>query len=340
MNSDQSRQTIVRTAHNRRAFTLLELILTLAMSVVLMSLINAAFQFYVSDMDVADTDIRQTMLAAAVMQMIEDDLRSTLHPEPTDTSALEALLASSAASMGGQITGQSTGEDLSAAGIESEEELPEETATEAATLDSGTAILQTPGLIGNQYQIQMDISKLPRLEEYIVMLDENVTDLQDIPSDLKTVSYFVQSAGFLGGVTDPLDELAGDGTAISNTDSGGLVRRSLDRNATVYAASSGNLPQLTATGELLAPEVAAIEFSYWDGTTWLYQWNSDELGELPLAIRVQLSMIKPGVDRDSVSVTDTDTVRVFQHIVRLPMAKVIEIEEEETATTDAAGTET
>ena len=77
----------------RGAFTLLEVVLTLAMSVVLMVLIGGAIQFYARDMNVRDMDIRQTQLAAAVMQMIEDDLRATLHTEPVDTAPLEELLA-------------------------------------------------------------------------------------------------------------------------------------------------------------------------------------------------------------------------------------------------------
>ena len=50
-----------------RAFTLLEVLLTLAMSVVLMGLIGTAFQFYAVDMNVRNMDIQQTQLAAAVI---------------------------------------------------------------------------------------------------------------------------------------------------------------------------------------------------------------------------------------------------------------------------------
>ena len=87
------------------------------MSVVLMILVGGAIQFYARDMNVHDMNIRQTQLASAVMQMIEDDLRATLHSEPVDMSGLEALLASTAGDSGGG-GGE---EDLSAAGIDSEE---------------------------------------------------------------------------------------------------------------------------------------------------------------------------------------------------------------------------
>ncbi len=236
----------------RPAFTLLEVLLTLSMSVVLMILVGGAIQFYARDMNVHDMDIRQTQLASAVMQMIEDDLRATLHSEPVDMSGLEALLASTAGeSSGGGQSGGGDDQDLSAAGIDSADaSLPEETSI--VDLQSGVAVLQTPGLVGNQYQIQIDLSRLPRLEEYVAMLDDTIAEIDDVPSDLKTVAYFVQPAGTIGGIQDPLDSLDPD-AATSGT--GGLVRRSLDRAATVEAARTGGLTLLNQTGELLAPEI-------------------------------------------------------------------------------------
>ncbi len=330
-----ARQSTRFACLDRRAFTLLEVVLTLAMSVVLMVLVGAAIQFYARDMNVRDMDIRQTQLAAAVMQMIEDDLRATLHSVPMDTAPLEELFA---ASTGGQGGGGQT-EDLSAAGIESDETaVPIEDSTEV-DLQSGVAVLQTPGLIGNQYQIQLDLSRLPRLEEYVAMLDETTADIDDVPSDIKTVAYFVQGAGVIGGVQDQLNTLDPDP---SLTSQGGLVRRSLDRAVTVQAASTGSLSLLNQTGELLAPEIVGIEFSYWDGVTWQLQWSSDEFGELPLAVQVRLSMRDERLFAEESALLTSSTVsatmaapsevRTFNHIVRLPLAKPIEETTEEDLT--------
>ncbi|MDB4749353.1 prepilin-type cleavage/methylation domain-containing protein [Rubripirellula sp.] len=317
-----------------RAFTLLEVLLTLAMSVVLMGLIGTAFQFYAVDMNVRNMDIQQTQLAAAVMQMIEDDLRATLHSEPADMSGLEELLSSSlgGAEEGGQGGSSSESEeDLSAAGISMEEEEPiEAIETTALDLTSGVAVLQTPGLVGNQYQIQLDLSRLPRLEEYVQMMDETTADLQDVPSDLKTVAYYVQSSDSTGGVLDALAELDPDATELMP---GGLIRRSLDRAATVEAATMGNVSTLNQTGDLLAPEIKSIEFSYWDGLTWQMEWSSDEFGELPLAVQVRIYMVDPALaataDSDTISLLGPDSMRAFSHIVRLPMAVPLETEEED-----------
>ena len=300
----------------RSAFTLLELILTLAMSVVLMVLIGGAIQFYGRDMNLRDMDVRQTQLAGSLLQMIEDDLRSTVYGEPADMSALEALLTSTA---GGQLQDDT---DLSAAGIESEDEIfPADTGSDLAL---STSVLESPGLIGGQTSIQFDLSRLPRLEEYQAMLDQTTGNIDDVPSDLKTVAYFVQEAGTISGVQDQLETVSGSGGTIS----GGLVRRSLDRNVTVYAASTSGLITLGQSGDLLAPEVTSISFQYYDGISWLTYWNSDDEGQLPFAVKVQLTMADD-------SSTEDGATRVFSHVVRLPLARVAE----ESTETDSESSE-
>lgn len=314
---------------NPQAFTLLELVLALSMSVVLMVLIGGALQFYARDMNVRDMDIRQTQLAASIMQMIEDDLRSTLHPQPVDTAALEALLMATAGGDSGGGTEAAEGEDLSAAGIDSavDSDLLTEDLLEQIDLSSGVSVLGTPGLVGNQTQVQLDVSRLPRLEEYVAMLDANTADIDDIPSDIKTVAYFVQSPDPLGGVEDALATATAELGLDTDLSNGGLVRRSLDRAATVEAANTGSLSLLNQTGDLLAPEVAGIEFSYWDGVTWQIEWSSDEYEELPLAISVTLTL-----QSENSPATDgvgSGEMRVFTHIVRLPLANPIDQTEED-----------
>lgn len=146
----------------RHGFTLLELLLTLALAIVLMTLVNSAFSFYVKSMDSSDAEMRRTMLANAVMQMIEDDLRATLHPTPIDTSALEELLKSTASSGGGgggsgQGDSGSTDTGTSDTDTSDPSVSTEETTTEDTTaLATNAVVLQTPGLVGNQYQVQID----------------------------------------------------------------------------------------------------------------------------------------------------------------------------------------
>ena len=124
---------------------------------------------------------------------------------------------------------------MSAAGIDSavDSDLLTEDLLEQIDLSSGVSVLGTPGLVGNQTQVQLDVSRLPRLEEYVAMLDANTADIDDIPSDIKTVAYFVQSPDTLGGVEDALATATAELGLDTDLSNGGLGRRSLDRAATI-----------------------------------------------------------------------------------------------------------
>jgi hypothetical protein len=116
--------------------------------------------------------------------------------------------------------------------------------------------------------------------------------LGDMPSDIKTIGYYVQSPR-PDGVQDPLAALSQQATtangASSTPSNGGLVRRSVDRAITQYAYENGRSDQLLKTGQIVAPEVMAIEFQYFDGTQWLAEWDGSQLG-LPHVVKITIAM--------------------------------------------------
>lgn len=326
----------------RTAFTLLELILALALAVVLSVMLGTALTFYVENMQTRDLDVRRVQLATAVMQMISDDLEASLQIEEFDGSALAEFLTG--AGLEAMAPG-ADGEEATSMLFDVEGDSAADPAAGAEPLDllTGTIVLERPGLIGDQSQIQFDLSRTPRLEEFQPMLapaDPVMGVLEDVPSDLKTVSYFVQPPG-VGGVRDPLTDLAADASNPGTMAGGGLVRRQLDRLVTKFAVQSGNMTSLDLTGDILAPEVLAIEFSYFDGFLWQPQWNSDEMGALPIAVQIRLTIGPPGSTAADFAtggqplsggaLGDTaeggGEVRQFQQIVRLPMGRIVEEEE-------------
>lgn len=310
-----ARSPVTRRVPARFAFTLLEVLLTLSMSVVLMVLLGGILQFYGRDMQLSDEQVRQVQLASAIMQMIEDDLRAAMHTKPVDTEPLGELLASVGGGGGGGTASDAVADPDAAMG------LPEDD-SQVDNIALAAAVLQKPGLIGNQNQIQVDVSRLPRLEEYLVLLDGTNADLRDIPSDIKTVAYFVQAAGAVDGVQDAWDADAAGNVPIGG--GSGLVRRSLDRAATMHASLTGGMSRLSQTGDMLAPEIVGIEFAYWDGFTWQLQWSTDVFGELPQAVRVTLTMLAPG---QGAGPGGEPATRVFAHVVRLPLARPLQMEQ-------------
>jgi hypothetical protein len=160
-----------------------------------------------------------------------------------------------------------------------------------------------PGVYGSEASIEIDVSRMPRPDEYTMRPgDLSIGTLGDMPSDIKTVSYYVQSPRS-DGILDPLSRLTSEtststsGASVSTN--GGLVRRSLDRAVTQYAYQVGNTTQLLRTGELIAPEVLGIEFSYFSAANgWQTQWDSSTLG-LPSVVKVTIAMQSESMARSN-----------------------------------------
>ncbi|MFN7627801.1 MAG: hypothetical protein ACK5PZ_13300, partial [Pirellula sp.] len=68
---------------------------------------------------------------------------------------------------------------------------------------------------------------------------------------------------------------------------------------TQYAYQVGNTTQLLRTGELIAPEVLGIEFSYFSAANgWQTQWDSSTLG-LPNVVKVTIAMQSESMARSN-----------------------------------------
>ena len=81
-----------------------------------------------------------------------------------------------------------------------------------------------------------------------------------------------------------------------------------------------------------------MTFQYFDGTQWVAEWNSDDIGGLPLAVEIVLvlSDARPDDKTSPLQSLDTDekppTERTYRLVVHLPTATV--------PTTSSATTET
>ena len=90
---------------------------------------------------------------------------------------------------------------------------------------------------------------------------------------MKTVAYYCVNANSLGS-SGVVNRRTGKAES-------GLVRRVMDRAVTLCASENGNLQGLQQAAEVVAPEVTSVEFQYFDGTQWLLEWDSAEMGGCP-----------------------------------------------------------
>lgn len=313
-----------RRSH-RNGLTLLEVILSLFLTAVVAVLIGGLVQLYLVNETRGRENLRQTQTARAILNMIADDIRTTVRYQPYDTSGLQQMLSGAGASMmggaggmggmtgGGGASGGSApidpsnaggmagGGSISGGGMGAVGSAPPTPQEEPA----GPTVIP-PGIFGTESSIEIDVSRMPRPDEYVIQPgDISRGTLGDMPSDIKTVGYYVQALR-ADGVLDPLAQLtaqspqgATTANATSSGMSGGLVRRSLDRAVTQFAYLNGNSDQLGRTGEIIAPEVLGIEFSYFNASSgWQTQWDSSQMG-LPHVVKVTLAMQTESKSRSS-----------------------------------------
>jgi hypothetical protein len=248
--------------------------------------------------------------------------------EGTDLDALDAGL-----DVGGESTGgtedREAGDAPDTGGIEDMSGMDDTSAgldemASENTMDIAGTVEPTsvPGLFGNQYELQVDVSHLPRVDQYeaaLTALAQGATP--DIVSDVKTVAYFLQ-----------IDEsqAVSVGLADRPTDIGaGLIRREMDRAMTSFASQNGTLDPSAGGGSMLAPEVNYLEFRYFDGLEWQVEWDSEEMGGLPVAVEITVG-IDPtsGKDPETLEVTEATELAtadmneyLYRLVVHLPAAR-------------------
>lgn len=334
----------------QKAFTLLELILSLALIVVVTSLIGSLISMYVRSFSNRVDNIKQKQLARSLLTMMADDIRAVVTAQQYDKSCLEQMLGggSSSSSTAGTGSGAGTGAtgtgstggtggtgtgSGTGAGTGSGSSSNAASSSQTSGSSSGTTTTTTtttvlpPGIYGSQYQLMVDVSRIPRTHEFNVQ-SGMVGSMVDVPGDVKTVTYMMQSASPLG-VQDSLRQVATSVDASLATNSG-LIRQAIDRNIYSYAQSSGTMTSMNS-GDMIASEVVALEFSYYDGMQWLTQWDSSQQG-LPWLIQITLALQDPvaaeknsldgGINLRTTSAAELESsgVKVFQLAVAIPGA--------------------
>jgi hypothetical protein len=198
--------------------------------------------------------------------------------------------------------------------------------------DFQTTFPTSLGMYGDQQTLRVDISRIPRQEEYRAMYDPTeIGVLQDIPSDVKLISYYCRTLNV--ETTVSAQDVFNDDPTIP-----GLIRGQLSRAITSYAMNNGNSQAVQDADKMLAPEVIALEFQYYDGYQWLQYWDSEEFEGLPLAVKIRMTMrsnspYASGGVLDAFYGTTTDAdgrmAVTYQKVVKLPVGKIRPLEQED-----------
>lgn len=275
-----------RKATLRRGVTLLELILALGLSVLVLLAVGMAIDLHFRMLDVRRTNVEEAQLVRVIFEQFRKDLIGAMQSMPPDLSGLETVTGNAASAASGQAAGAldalGAGDDLSML------------ADLALGMEGGTAgqlgsISSVLGLYGTSTELRVDVSRLPRIDEYeSLMMAASGVEVTDIPSDVKTVTYFLAGEEAMVGSAP-----VGMAFAVEPSTTGfgrGLMRSQVARAAASYAASGGYDMSAYDNARLLADEVIGLQFAYFDGLEWYMDWDSDLMGGLPKAVEVVLTI--------------------------------------------------
>jgi prepilin-type N-terminal cleavage/methylation domain-containing protein len=273
----------------RAAFTLLEMVLALAIGVLLLTGLYFALDLHLKATTSGRSQVDQAQVARSVLKNIQTDFKDHL-------ATLDAYPSAKAAA-------------AAASGTTTTMANPTTSAAMTYTLPSGATTTSFPfnlGLQGDDSYCTIYISKLPR-----AVVDAQQTDptmaggasMQAEDSDLRRITYWLNTAG----------------------DTKGLARQEI-KVVTSEDTSVTNLPPAGVDDmtKIVAPEVVAIHFEYFDGTSWQATWDGTQPGTdgitpigPPVAIAITISVARS----DNLNASPDDPgVRQYRHVIQIPTA--------------------
>jgi len=311
-----------------RAFTLLEMLIVLALLSTVMLTISITIDIHLRQMTINRTEVEEAQLARVILEKIARDIRSVIVPLrqehlEVDTSILDMMGLEGFDDLFDEFGWE--GFDLQGFDLQDTEDREE-------LLIYGTL----PGIYGGPNWIQIDTARLPRGEMFGARQIQRGTSFAvDRLSASKTVLYYLGRD--TGTITrdDPrfqTERLMGSlGRSLEhNAPQYGLFRRLLDRQASQFAMHEGIEWEHERDDELLAHEVESVEFLYFDPTIgvlgmtgdWVDHWDMDDRQMFPSAVKIIVGIRRPDFGRSLSTLGQTEArepVVFYSLIVPIPI---------------------
>ncbi|MEI8380371.1 MAG: type II secretion system protein GspJ [Planctomycetota bacterium] len=288
-------QNVCGQRTGRQAFTLVEVMLALTLSVILLGAIFTAMDQSWRLTANGREEMERSQLARALIRKIAIDVRSISFVPPimTDDSASAAGASTSTGSTGS--TGAST-----SAGSSGSSSTGSTGTTATGTSTTDTTATDTPtarsiGIRGNAQRVEMHISRARRDLNFSSSVNGN--NVQSRSSDLRVLTYQLSTSG------------------------SGLIRTDGDRLATLMVEDKGGAATTLAAQQVLAPEVSYLQFRYFDGAAWYTSWDSESSGRLPRSIEVTIGFAPPKNKPGPLfRVTVSQSANQFRTVILIPIA--------------------
>ena len=297
-----------RSAH--AGFTLLEILIAMALTTVLLGSIYGSLDLYWRTQDTGRAEMQRSQLARAILKQIAQDLRSVVFipPEPETEDS----------------------EDTEESDEESTESVPLE-------VDSTTAMaVNDLAFYGDTQTLIIQISRPTRNLNYALSI--TTAGPESRVSDLQKVSYFLadpDAGGLQAEVASRAEAQAAltlsyDESRLNVGSIQGLARLQQDKFLVDVADDQGDLSGLADMTQLMAPEVNYLQFSYLDGQDVYETWDTETYGRLPAAVEIVIGFREEqdATSNNPLAGYGGNPVYTYRLVVALPTSQPYVIEEE------------
>lgn len=312
---------------SRPAFTLLEVLLALAIAILLMGALYAALNMELRHARVSRDVVERSTLARAVCSRLTNDIMACMTPGgPLNYSGSSSSSGSGSTSgsgtTGGSGTGggSSSGASSSSSGSSSSGSSSNSSTTSPNTSTSGTAVT-TNGLVpfgagvqGTSNQLFLWTARVPPMLPPALL---NAGAPQPLAADVRQVVYW----------------LAGSGN-------GGLARQEI----TMVSSTDSSViwPPPDETPYIIAEEVKNITFSFFDGESWNDTWDGSTFGPdgvtpigPPMAIAMDIDI---ATQNSSAGGDAAPVIKTYHHVVAIPTAGSFTMQQTSPPTNPNTGT--
>lgn len=280
---------------HRRAFSLIEVIVALALSVVLISAIYGAISLHWRYETLGRERIDRAQVSLAILRKMSEDVGSVMFSVPK----VEETEDSSTTTTSTETTSTT-----------------EETSTE--TTNTAVEAPVSLGIVGTADSLQLDVSQ-PQVQDFVTVVDPSAPSTTPLPiqSEMVRVTW---------ALVRPNRSLDPDATGLQSLITNpALARDVTDRlqesvpDDTASALSTTSTATEIPESSILAREVVALQFRYYDGYSWVSEWDSTEKGRLPRAVEVSMGFLnqeyKPA---GSLNLPGSASMTTIKHVIQVP----------------------
>lgn len=320
--------TATGSRSERGGFTLIEVLVALGLSLVLVSAIYSAISLHWRYETAGRERIERAQISLAVLRLMTEDIGSVVFKAPS--SKEEADAAGTGTATTGSSTSAATGSTSGTTPGTSSDSTDSTSASMNGANSKSSATASTPtslGVVGTADYLQLDISR-PTKEDFIP--ESSATGPNAAVPVTPTLSDNVRVVWAM--VTPSSGTVDANGVR-SLTANPALARQLTDRLRQAVETQAAETNQNSAAPQLeesniLAREIVKLSFRYYDGYSWVTEWDSVTQERLPRVIEVTIGFLKPEHRKPgALNLPGAETIIPIKHVILVPSSSPVSGEE-------------